>query len=501
MFAGIMERFPFPFRCRKYCPRVALLLALFVCGVHAQERNPLREWTSSQGKKVRASLTSMDGGEVRLRLESGRELTVKLLQLSQKDQLYLEAMDKAGRTFETKAMPGETRIDLPVAVVGGPREFKTEHFVFVSENEVGKSFIAEAAKVFEGTYQAIRSLPLGLNPTPPDGDGMFRARFMTASSFRGEIANYVPENPDLQVAGIYLPKRKKIWVPYESIGAVEKGGQMTLRRTADTSTLIHEITHQMMHDWLVLTPMWFSEGMAEYLASVPYQNGRFEFRNSTRGLKRRLETKYRGMPLRMMDPEGLSDPDDEVRWSGSMEDYLSAMLWVHYFVHMDRGGHGEAVAAYLKLMARAKTDTAGFIGEYNAAVKEFEAKRREYNRRVDEYNEAGKTFQQQGRDYNERVREYNRQVADGLPEAKRVQLGEKPVMPSKPEKLELPAILEVDVGKGEIDVFAIANARAKPALMSERDPDGIKADVTRAYAGIGLQVSFPKPRESGGSKE
>lgn len=496
MLVGKMERFPYWYRW--YRPAVLMLLGILACGVSAQERNPLREWTSSQGKKVQASLTSLEGGKVRLRLENGRELTVELLQLSEQDQRYLEEMDKVGRTFEAKAMPEETRIELPVAVEGGPREFKTEHFVFVSENEVGKSFIAEAAKVFEGTYQAIRMLPLGLNPTPPGGDVVFRTRFMTSPSFREEIANYVPESPNLQVAGIYLPKQKKIWVPYESIGAVEKGGQMTLRRTADTSTLIHEITHQMMHDWLVLTPMWFSEGMAEYLASVPYQNGRFEFRNSTRGLKERLESKYKGMPLRMKSPDDLSDPNDEAAWSGSMEDYLSAMLWVHYFVHLDRGGHGEAVAAYLKLMARAKTDTDGFIEEFNTAVKEFEVKRKEYNRLVDEYNLAGKTFQEKGRDYNERVRKYNQQVADGVPEAERVKMGKKPVMPDKPKKLEIPAILKVDVGKGPIDVFAIANARAKPALMSERDGEGMMEDVAAAYAGIGLQVSFAEPRKKGG---
>ncbi len=479
-----------------------VLLSNAPATVSAQEKNPLREWTSSQGKKVQASLMGLDGTKVKLRLKNGRELSVQTDQLSAADQEYLTTMEKAGRDFETKAMPEETRIDLPVKVEGGPFEFKTEHYVFVSEEEVGKSFISESAKIFEATYQAVRMLPLGLNPRPPGGDVKFRARFMTSKSFQDEIANYVSVGPNLRVAGIYLAKRKKIWVPYVSIGAVKKGSQMTLKRTADTSTLIHEITHQMMHDWLVLTPMWFTEGMAEYIASVPYQNGRFEFRNSTRGLKERLKTKYRGLEMEMISPADLSNSNDEGAWEGRMEDYLSAMLWVHYFVRMDRGGHGEAVAAYLKLMGRAKTDTNLFIDEYNAAVKGFEKKREKFNQQVNAYNLAVKTFRENGAAYNERIKKHNQQIADGVVAEDRVEVGEKPLMVLKaPKKLEVPEILKVNKGQGPIDVFAIANARAKPALMSERDVEKMKEDVTAAYAEIGVKVSFAAPREKEGNDE
>lgn len=474
---------------------LTLIGLLFIGEGSAQEKNPVREWTSLQGKKVQASLLSLEGSTVKLRLKAGRELTLQMNQLSQTDQDYLVNMDKAGRAFEAKAMPDETRIELPVKAEGGPNEYKTEHFVFVSEEDIGKSFISEAAKVFEGTYQAVKMLPLGLDPQPPGGDVAFRTRFMTSESFSQEIANYIPDSENLKVAGIYLPKRKKIWVPYDSIGAVKKGGQMTLKRTADTSTLIHEITHQLMHDWLVLTPMWLTEGMAEYIASVPYQNGRFEFRNSTRGLKERLESKYKGMPVVMISPEDLSDPDEVAAWKGGMNDYLSAMLWVHYFVRMDRGGHGEAVAAYLKLMGRAKSDTNKFIDEYNEAVKAFEIKRKEFNAKVDAYNLAGKTFQQKGAAYNERIRKYNQQVADGVAEGDLVVVGEKPVLPPAPKPLEVPAILSAKLGDGPIDVFAIASARAKPALTSGREVEEIKEDVISAFAAIGVPVAFAKPRK------
>jgi len=429
---------------------------------------------------------------VSLRLMNGRELKVETNQLSEADQKYLANMGKAGRSSETKGMPEETRIVLPVRVEGGPNEFKTEHYVFVSEAKVEKPFMSEAAKVFEGTYQAIKLLPLGLNPRPPGGDVKFRARLMTSESFQEEITNYVPESPKLQVAAIYLEKRKKIWVPYESIGAVRKGGQMVLNPAADKSTLVSEITHHMMHDWLVLVPMWFTEGMAEYMASVPYRDGSFEFRNSTQGLKKRLETKYQGMEVRMISPEDLFDPNELKAWKGGMDDYLSAMLWVHYFVRMDRGGQGEAVATYLKLMGRSQDD---ILSEYNDFAKAFEEKTKEYNRVADEYNLAGKTFNVKVKEYNERVREYEQQVADGVSAEDRIELGEKPVLPPKPEKLEVPDILKVNVGKESIDAFAIANAWAKPALMSKRDAEEMKEDVMSAFAAIGIPVSFAEPRK------
>ena len=58
---------------------------------------------------------------------------------------------------------GGVRFD--VKAEGGPREFKTSHFVFESDHDVSAGFIAEAALVFEGTLQAVKSLPLGIEPT------------------------------------------------------------------------------------------------------------------------------------------------------------------------------------------------------------------------------------------------------------------------------------------------------------------------------------------------
>jgi len=431
---------------------------------------------------------------VKLRLANGRELTLQTTQLSKEDQDFLVNMSKTAQASDKKGLPQQTRIELPVKAEGGPFEFKTEHYVFVSESKTNESFISEAAEVFEGTYQAIDSLPMGLHLVPPGGDVIFRARLMTSESFLEEVVNYIDESPDLKAVPVYLEKRKKLWVPYESFGAVRKGGQMIMDPAADKSALIHEITHHMMHSWLVVTPRWFTEGMAEYIASVPYQKGTFDFKNSAQGLKNRLENKYKGMPTKMIYPDDLFDANDLETWKGGLDDHLSAMLWVHYFVNLDHDGSGEVLMAYLKRMGRSPDD---IIKDYNEFVNAFTKKREEYNKKVDEYNLAGKTFEVTQNEYNVRIKKYNQQVADGVAEGDRIEVGKKPELPPKPEKFKVPEILSIKLSDDEDDVFLIANALAKSALMNERDAEELKEDVTSAFAEIGIPVSFADPRTKG----
>ena len=113
---------------------------------------------------------------------------------------------------------------------------------------------------------------------------------------------------------------------------------------------------------------------------------------------------------------------------------------------------------------------------------------------MEEYNLAGKNFQEEGKKYNERIRKYNQQVADGVADADLIKVGKKPVLTPAQEKLEVPVILSAKLGDGPIDVFAIASARARPALMSKRDSEEMKEDVVSAFAAIGVPVAFKEPR-------
>jgi hypothetical protein len=58
-----------------------------------------REWTSSVGSTVRAKLLSKTGNTVKLETEDGDPLSVKMEQLSEKDQEYLRGLQEKPRRF------------------------------------------------------------------------------------------------------------------------------------------------------------------------------------------------------------------------------------------------------------------------------------------------------------------------------------------------------------------------------------------------------------------
>ncbi|MCB1089681.1 MAG: hypothetical protein KDM63_21755, partial [Verrucomicrobiae bacterium] len=293
-------------------------------------------------------------------LRNGQEAIVPLDRLSEEDRKHIASLNATGQAIRLGSMPDETKIDTNIPIEGGPRTFVTPHFVFDSEKGVTKAFISEAARVFEGTLEAVRALPLGIEPKPAEGEARFRTLFLERSTFEEEFNKSVPKpepssnSPGggvvfvpppstgtanvANVAGVYFPKRKEVLVPFTSLGVNMSGSKVSLRRRSDTTTLVHEITHQVMHDWLLIMPLWLGEGLAEYLSAVPYQNGRFEFKNAAAGLKETLVEQHgagEGRPIVMLSPSRLVERSNE-NWQGTPEEYLSSMLLVYYFIHLDQ---------------------------------------------------------------------------------------------------------------------------------------------------------------------
>ncbi|XBD75306.1 hypothetical protein ABFY27_04965 [Akkermansia massiliensis] len=54
------------------------------------------------------------------------------------------------------------------------------------------------------------------------------------------------------------------------------GSTYIIDRDKDSSTLIHELTHQLMSPE-AKQASWFCEGSAEYMGMTPYSGGRFNF--------------------------------------------------------------------------------------------------------------------------------------------------------------------------------------------------------------------------------
>lgn len=484
----------------KPCLCVILTLSLLVAPVRGE--HPLRQWTSSDGRTLEASLLHADREAVTLKLRNGREAVVPLERLSEADRTYLAGLNATGQTIRLGAMPVESKIDPQVAVEGGPRTFVTPHFSFDSERGVTKAFIGEAARVFEGTLAAVAALPLGIEPKPAEGEARYRTRFLDRSTFEQEYLSLQGNGPSAgpgmlsvqNVAGVYIPGRKEVLVPFTSLGVTTSGSQLSLRKSSDTSTLIHEITHQVMHDWLPMLPLWLTEGLAEYLSAVPYQNGRFEFKNAAQGLRESLQEDHGigdGRPVPMPSPSAMIEAGSGM-WRGGTEDYLAGMMLVYYFIHLDQPEKPcAALASYIHLLGESRADTERFIAEYNAAVRAFEEKRQVYNEAIERYNAGVAAYKAAVTAYNGRVTKYNEQVRAGVPEAERVMVGEEPVPPVAPEPIEVPAILKENSNDGQpVDVLAIIQKKAKPALYRDREPAALDEAVRAAYEAMGITISI-----------
>lgn len=473
----------------------------------------LRIWTSNDGKTLEAAMLEADRGSVTLRLKGGQEVRVPLDRLSAPDRAHIEGLLATGASLRVGPMPEESKIDPNIAVEGGPTAYTTPNFAFECETAVTKAFIGEAARVFEGTLEAVRAIPLGIDPKPAAGETRFRTRFLERPTFEREFlqvqAAGTPEGgrpPDsprgtanvANVAGVYLPLRKEVLVPYSSLGVTMSGSKVSLRKRSDTSTLVHEVTHQVMHDWLVVTPLWIGEGLAEYFSSLPYQNGRFDFKRAEAGLKTTLQEDYGiggGGAVHMIPPSLLIRMTN-ADWTGTPQEYLSSLLMIHYLIHLDQPDKPAAsLAAYLSLIRESRQNVETLISGFNSALKDFEVKRLAYNEEVDRYNTDLARYKAEVDAYNERVTRYNEQVRAGVAQADRLQVGPEPVAPVPPADLEVPSVLRENTTEAgrPIDFLARIRAAAEPGLLRGRQPDQLDRDLVSAYAAKGIPVEFILP--------
>ncbi len=527
------ERFPTDFLAffrRSAGSLVVFLFAVFVPVIlplpgSAEEQ---RTWTSSEGKTLSGTLVHSKNGEVTLELPSGRETIFAIDRLSEKDRRYLQNLEKKGLARSFEPLPEETSLEDVIAVSGGPRVFRTSHFEFRTNRNVSPTFVSEASRVYEGTLAALRAIPHGLELSPPKDRTHFAGRFLDDQEFRKIADEKMGTLPGQRVIGLYLSDSQELLVPYSSLGAKQLGSRMTLRKSSDTSTLVHEIVHQVMHDWLPVYPTWFSEGLAEYVASVPNQNGRFSFRYAERGLKNRLEEQYgiegrritgvrrpshyfsglsktaplltemiSGQPAEPV-AAGLATADAKNQrsggidgfdpWDGRVDEYRDALLLFYFFMHLDQSDDpGKRVGQYLRSVDLALGDSKLIRDEVGA----FEKRRLVYNEKVRAFNMSLGEFRKSVDAYNERVLQYNEQVKAGLPNDVRIEVGEIPQLPVTPERPEIPESIRLLIDeRRSINLVALVQDRSLRVLLHDRTPQDLDVAMKQAYEAIGWDIRF-----------
>ncbi len=131
--------------------------------------------------------------------------------------------------------------------------------------DLSAALVTEIGRTFMAVEELIERLPWDLPPSPPDGK-RYLAKLYESRSAYDKIA---PPSS----GGFYDQQEKVFHVPYQSLGIESKGGVWTKTTAFNSDTLVHELTHMFMDRVIRHVPIWAAEGSAEYVETIPFENG------------------------------------------------------------------------------------------------------------------------------------------------------------------------------------------------------------------------------------
>ena len=350
-----------------------------------------RTWTTTEGKVFQAAFVKADGLQVMLRLTNGQLATIAITRLSAGDQAFVKAGSglaapaadggAAGAGGGTAVNGGNaTSVRTPVeqriwpkvvevdtrsvevkTVSEAPEEqrcvYRSQNFEFTAQDKLALSVIKEVARTFEATHSLVEALPWGIEPKPPEDRGYYRAKLYTTRE------NYIADGCPPNSGGVYMSRDRVFRVPFESLGLELRGKTWFKKASYNGETIIHEITHQMMHEFLPFLPIWAAEGTAEYAAITPYNAGRFTPEAEERGLKEYIKKQERsGVPLGdlqlglglMQMPHEKWMEISQTNQKAQQRLYFASLMMVYYFSHLDGDAKGTRFLKYLDKMAEAR---------------------------------------------------------------------------------------------------------------------------------------------------
>lgn len=347
--------------------------------LHAQEEQ-MRTWTSAKGTTIEGTLLKKSPQSIQLKTKAGKTLNVPINQLSPEDQEYIASSETpAPQTAAAKpAKKGESAplsrqnfndpwpknvrvaIDQEAETIKeeeGEYIYETAHFRFESDAKLSLKLIRNLSCMFEATFAANAALPFSLpcrETLISPKNHKFLAKLYSKRSDYEEIA----QMPDS--LGIYIPP--VIHVPFESLGLKPMGKSYTIDRTGDPSTLIHELTHQMSIEPDKNLPIWFAEGLAQYVESTPYQSGNFNFGLTKKFLfpyildysKKTQHGRALGEEFSIMPIQKFIQQKSAQFMAGGHarvnKNYGFAALLVYYFFHIDGNGDAARIKKYVEAL-------------------------------------------------------------------------------------------------------------------------------------------------------
>jgi hypothetical protein len=344
----------------------------------------MRSWTNNEGRTMQAKLVGVEGDTAVFQLANGQNAKVPLNKLSAADQNFVKSSSPAPTAGNgaSARIPIDKRVwpqtvEVPtkainVAVVSeDPAQkvykYRTESFEFTSQDKLAGSVMMEVARTFEATRALVNALPWGIDPMPPADLGFYQAKLYV------NMDNYHRDGGPLNSGGVYSSGDRIFRVPFESLGLVMRGKTWFKKADFTNDTLVHEITHQMMHEFISFMPIWVTEGTAEYTNMLPYNAGRFLAGSNERGIKEYIK---RAQMRGGLTPADIGSVDELMhitsqKWHQMADNggkpqhrlYFASCLMVYYFCHLDGDGRGTRFLKFMDKLAQARDSWAAFFAD------------------------------------------------------------------------------------------------------------------------------------------
>ncbi len=320
---------------------------------------------------MEAEFVKMDGGKVVLKMEGGKTRSVPINLLSAEDQEYVKELSddpeeskeqsEGGANYDDP-WPGEVVLKEKTIVteISADEEKKefiyhSEHYEFVSDVALKVGLIRKFATMFEATFQVMVDVPMNFQKAR-SFDSSKKLRILLFETRQAYVENGGPPSS----GGVYIGSKNTVMVPLTSLGVNKVGSGYSFDYKVNNQTLSHELVHQLTDRAYYAhgSRGWFTEGLAEYVSTSPYKNGRYNFRSNIRAISKSV-TEYD------RKSQTGSSLGDEIVFknlkkymlqsyteftSNSRFNYAMGMVLMTYFIHMDDNGSRVNLNNFLKAL-------------------------------------------------------------------------------------------------------------------------------------------------------
>jgi len=365
-----------------------------------------RTFTDVKNRKIKASIVQVFENRVELKMDNGgKSYEVPFDKLSASDVAYIkewkedkkksEVAQKTSEVEKSKKKaasgarlrrgsaaslkaeydlqdnfdaPWPSRIDsgFNIEISSSTEEGSRKRFIYYSPNyeficdvELSKNVVKKFAALFEATREYCRELPISTMKAHVPGE-KFRNKIFLFETKETYIQNGGPP----QSAGVFMGGKGIVMAPLVSLGVKKVGSSYMFDYKGSNKTLPHELTHQLTDGEYYASGArgWFSEGLAEYVATTPYRSGKFMVKTNLSAIKA-YATEYGkdgrggrnlGKKISAPDLKGYMLQSYSSFTSNANFNYGLGLLITYYYFHWDGEGDRANINAFLKVLKEGK---------------------------------------------------------------------------------------------------------------------------------------------------